>query len=47
MPFKYGTWKFDDKFTVKVTKDGIFIEPDFDLILATRDLLNPNKWVKI
>ena len=48
MPFKTGTYKHEEGFTVMVTEDGvIMLSPNHPLSLRLSVLFDTTKWTKI
>ena len=48
MPFKAGTYKHEEGFTIMVTEDGvIMLSPNHPLSLRLSVLFDPTKWAKI
>lgn len=48
MPFKEGTYKHEEGFTVMVTEDGtIMLSPNHPLSLRLSLLFDTTKWTKI
>ena len=48
MPFKAGTYKHEEGFTIMVTEDGtIMLSPNHPLSLRLSLLLDTTKWTKI
>lgn len=48
MPFKAGTYKHEEGFTIMVTEDGvIMLSPNHPLSLRLSVLFDTTKWTKI
>ena len=48
MPFKEGTYKHEEGFTIMVTEDGtIMLSPNHPLSLRVSSLFDTTKWTKI
>lgn len=48
MPFKSGTYKHEEGFTIMVTEDGvIMLSPNHPLSLRLSALFDTTKWSKI
>lgn len=48
MPFKAGTYKHENGFTILVAEDNtIMLSPDHPLSIRLADLFDSSKWTKI
>ena len=47
MPFKEGTYKHEDGWTVYINDGMIFVSPDAPVFVNIKDFFNPEKWTRI
>ena len=47
MPFKEGTYRHEDGWTIYVSDGKIFISPDAPAFVNVKDFFNPEKWTRV